>query len=82
MKSLIRVGNKTKRQNKRQKKTDIGHSPRTRFRSKRRKQHARLYRGEGKPIEIPQDGLIGPVGRRAAPRAKRAKPGQTGPNLG
>ena len=44
MQSLIRVGNKIRRQ----KKTDIGHSPLMRFRSKRKKQHAKLYRGQGK----------------------------------
>jgi hypothetical protein len=46
MKSVIRVGNKIKRQ----KKTDIGHSPLTRFRSRRKKRHAKLYRGQGKPL--------------------------------
>jgi len=46
MKSIIRVGNKTKRQ----KKTDIGHSPLTRFRSQRKKRHAKLYHGQGKPL--------------------------------
>ena len=46
MKSVIRVGNKIKRQ----KKTDIGHSSLTRFRSKRKKRHAKLYRGQGKPL--------------------------------
>ena len=46
MKSIIRVGNKTKRQ----KKTDIGHSPLTRFPSKRKKRHAKLYHGQGKPL--------------------------------
>ena len=46
MKSIIRVGNKTKRQ----KKTDIGHSPLTRFRSKSKKRHAKLYHGQGKPL--------------------------------
>jgi hypothetical protein len=46
VKSIIRVGDKTKRQ----KKTAIGHSPLTRFRSKRKKRHAKLYRGQGKPL--------------------------------
>jgi len=46
MKSVIRVGNKTKRQ----KKTDIGHSALTRFRSQRKKRHSKLYRGQGKPL--------------------------------
>jgi hypothetical protein len=46
MKSVVRVGDKLKRQ----KKTDIGHSPLTRFRSKRKKRHAKLYRGQGKPL--------------------------------
>jgi hypothetical protein len=46
MKSVIRVGNKIKRQ----KKTDIGHSALTRFRSRRKKRHAKLYRGQGKPL--------------------------------
>ena len=47
MKSVIRVGNNTKRQQK----TDIGHSPLTRFRSKRKKRHAnKIYRGQGKPL--------------------------------
>lgn len=46
MKAVIRVGNKTKRQ----KKTDIGHFPLTRFRNRRKKRHAKLYRGQGKPL--------------------------------
>jgi hypothetical protein len=46
MKSMVRVGDRTKRQ----KKTSIGHSPLTRFRSKRKKQGAKLYRGQGKPL--------------------------------
>jgi hypothetical protein len=46
MKAVCRVGNKTKRQ----KQTDIGHSPLTRFRSKRKKRHAELYRGQGRPL--------------------------------
>jgi len=46
MKSVIRVGNKTKRQ----KKTDTGHSALTRFGSKRKKRHSKLYCGQGKPL--------------------------------
>ena len=46
MKSVIRVGDKTKHH----KKTDIGHSPLTRFRSQRMKWHAKLHRGQGKPL--------------------------------
>jgi len=46
MKSMIRVGDRIKRQ----KKTAIGHSPLTRFRSKRKKRHAKLYRGQGKAL--------------------------------
>jgi hypothetical protein len=58
MKSDICLGNKTKRQRK----IDFGHSPLTRVRSTRKKRHAKLYHGQGKPLAIPQDGLIGPVG--------------------
>jgi hypothetical protein len=46
VKSIIRVGDKTKRQ----KKTSIGHSPLTRFRNKRKKRQAKLYRGQGRPL--------------------------------
>lgn len=46
MKARIRVGDRLKRQ----KKTSIGHSPLTRFRSKRKKRNAKLYRGQGKPL--------------------------------
>jgi hypothetical protein len=46
MKTIIRVGNKIRRQ----KKTDIGHSPLTRFTSKRKKRHAKRYRGQAKPL--------------------------------
>jgi hypothetical protein len=46
MKSFVNIGGKLRRQ----KKTEIGHSAMTRFRSKRKKRHAKLYRGQGKPL--------------------------------
>jgi hypothetical protein len=46
VKSFVQVGGKVRRQ----KKTEIGHSATTRFRSKRKKRHAKLYRGQGKPL--------------------------------
>jgi len=54
-------------QDQRQKKTDIGHSPLTRFRSKRKKRHAKLfYRGLGKPLWVPKDAR-GPRRARKGP---------------
>jgi hypothetical protein len=46
MKSFVRIGGKLMRQ----KETEIGHSAMTRFRGKRKKRHAKLYRGQDKPL--------------------------------
>jgi hypothetical protein len=46
MKAVVRVGGKLKRQ----KRTEIGHLTMTRFRSRRKKRHAKLYRGQGKAL--------------------------------
>ena len=48
MQSVIRVGDKTKRQ----KKTDIGHSPLTLY-EQAQEAACHLYRRQGQPLELP-----------------------------